>query len=220
MAAAVNQNNELEQLLADYLEEGIIDEEEWLIINEVLDEEQPRQQQRRNINIPHLNYPAFNFDSWSEDECWVDLRFHKAEIPRLARALHLPEEILTYNRVKVTSTEALCILLRRLAFPCRYSDLVAKFGRPRAQICIIFNHVLSLVYEDSHHLLSSFDQAWLSRDCLKYFADKIRAKGAPLNNGWCFIDGMTYSQTFRRPKNYVQWTQKGPWVQISIHNNT
>ena len=74
------------------------------------------------------------------------LKFHKAEILRLARALNLPDEILTYNCVKVTSTEALCILLRHLAFPC-HSDLVAKFGRPRAQmhICIIFNHVLSQV---------------------------------------------------------------------------
>ena len=74
MAAAANQNNELEQLVADYLEEGIIDEEEWLLINEVPNEDEP-EQRGRNINIPHLNYPAFNFDSWSEDECWVDLSF-------------------------------------------------------------------------------------------------------------------------------------------------
>ena len=26
--------------------------------------------------------------------------------------------------------EGLCILLRRLAYPCRYSDLLQRFGRP------------------------------------------------------------------------------------------
>ena len=51
MAAAANQNNELEQLVADYLEEGIIDEEEWLLINEVLNEDEP-EQRGRNINTP------------------------------------------------------------------------------------------------------------------------------------------------------------------------
>ena len=91
MAAAANVENipnedEVERMLAENLEAGVIDEEEWFLLTNMLHDIEHPPPRGRNINIPHLNYPAFNFDSWSEDECWVDLRFHKADIPRLAQA--------------------------------------------------------------------------------------------------------------------------------------
>ena len=95
----------------------------------------------------------------------------------------------TYNRVKFTAVEGLCLLLRRLAFPCRYFDLIAKFGRPKAVLCVIFNHMLSLIYDSFHRILSSFHQNWLSRENLMHFCQKISEKGAPLVNCWGFIDG-------------------------------
>ena len=106
MAAAVDNNNnnnnnngiddeEIRQLLQENIEQGIINNEEFVLLHELLEEEGGR----RNINILHLNYPEFNLESWSEDECWVDLRFRKEDIPRLVQALHLPDEFITSNRV-------------------------------------------------------------------------------------------------------------------------
>ena len=91
-----NDNNnipEFEQLLVDNFEDGIIDDEEFLLLlqnyrNDVVPPLRPAHAQQqgqpgrgRNINIPHRNYPPFNFATWTEDECWVDLRFFKADIP-------------------------------------------------------------------------------------------------------------------------------------------
>lgn len=36
--------------------------------------------------------------------------------------------------------EGLCILLKRLAFLCRYADIVLRFGRNPIELSLIFNH--------------------------------------------------------------------------------
>ena len=155
------QGRNVEEVLQEAFEEGLIGEEEFLLLlheNEV-NPHQPRMRQ----------FPPFNFDEWTDDECWIDLRLKKADIPRLLGIIGFgdDEEIVTYNRVRVSATEALCLLLRRLAFPCRYTDLMPKFGRPKAVLCVIFKHMLDHVYNRFSYLLSSFDQDWLSSENLE-----------------------------------------------------
>ena len=125
------------------------------------------------------------------------MRFRKDDIPRIVNSLVVGDEIVTYNRVRCSSLEAVCLLLRRLAFPnlrrlaCRFTDLILKFGRPKEVLCVIFNHMLNCLYERFGHLFTSFDQPWYSQPNLAMFAAKIHAKGAPLTNCWGFIDGTT-----------------------------
>ena len=63
----------------------------------------------------------------------------KRDIPRLRDALDLPNEITChlYNGLVVNCTEALCIVLSRLAYPCRYVDMVPLFGRSVPQLIMI-----------------------------------------------------------------------------------
>ncbi|CAH3127897.1 unnamed protein product [Pocillopora meandrina] len=35
--------------------------------------------------------------------------------------------------------EGLCMLLRRFSYPCRYSDMISRFGRPVPELCMITN---------------------------------------------------------------------------------
>lgn len=143
-------------------------------------------------------WEPFDFDVWSEEECRVDTRFRKEDVLKLVDLFGLGEEIVTYNRVRVDSVEALCLLLRRLAFPCRFVDLMAKFGRPKETLCVIFNHMLNHIYHNFSHLLTSFNQQWLSPQRLTYYAERVAAKGAPLANCWGFIDGTL--RPIARPK--------------------
>ena len=46
------------------------------------------------------------------------------DIYTLAGTFRFPESFKCYNGVVVDSIEALCICLRRLAYPCRYGDIV------------------------------------------------------------------------------------------------
>ena len=56
--------------------------------------------------------------------------------------------------------------------------------------------MVDFVYDKFSHLLTSFDQDWLSRENLKVFANAIHNAGAPLDNCWGFIDG-TFRSTAR-----------------------
>ena len=96
---------------------------------------------------------------------------------------------MTYNRLVVPGTEALLVLLKLFAYPCRYSDMIPWFARPVPELCVISNHTIDLIYSSFSHLLSDFNQQWLSPANLELYAQVIHHKGAALDDCWGFIDG-------------------------------
>ena len=60
--------------------------------------------------------------------------------------------------------EALCIFLKRSAYPCRYQDPMLRF-RQRA------NQVQNIIYKNWGFLVTNMNQNWLSRRNLKLFAE-------------------------------------------------
>ena len=93
----------------------------------------------KNRNFEYWIYNAFNLEEISDDDCLAEFRFQKNDIPRLVTALQLPDEIQCgiYHDLRVSSVEALCVTLKRLAFPCRYSDMMPRFARPVPQLSMI-----------------------------------------------------------------------------------
>ena len=118
---------------------------------------------------------SFNLENFTDSQCKTVFRFYKKDLAKL----------------KQSGIEALCILLRRLAYPNRLEDLTDMFSRPVYELSYIFNEVLNmiLVYENHAHLVSNFDQRWLSHVNLDTFASAISNRGAPLSHCWGFIDG-------------------------------
>ena len=137
-----------------------------------------------------MEYHTFDLNSYDDDDVAAQFRFMKRDIPRKRDALDLPNEITChfYNDLVVDSTEALCIVLSRLAYPCRYLDMVPLFGISVPQLSI-FNQTIDLIDSSHNHRLSDLNQGWLSPRCLKAFADSVHRKGAALDNMWGFIDG-------------------------------
>ena len=99
---------------------------------------------RPNLEIPYWQYQRFDLERLTDDECRVEFRFKKNDIYDIVNVLQIPN-IVTYNRLTVEPVEGLCILLKRLAYPCRYSDMVPRFARPIPELCIITNHVMNLI---------------------------------------------------------------------------
>ena len=118
-----------------------------------------------------------------------NFRFWKNDVYILSETLQIPEEMTCYNGLKVDGIEALCVLLRRFSYPCRYCDMMSQFGRPVPQLSMMSNMILNHVYTNFHHLLTTLNQPWLSRGELENFAYVVHAKGAPLSNCWGFVDG-------------------------------
>lgn len=189
MAAAAN-NEELAKefnlfLLLESFSDGVLDEDEFMALYLQDCEEK---NVKVNPSFQYWNY-HFNLDEMTDDECNSEFRFKKDDIARLCTSLGMEDTIVTRDRHVVPSNEAVCVLLKRLAYPCRLSDMIPRFGRPVPTLSIIFNHMINLVYERFNHLLSTFEQPWLSRENLTRYAESVYTKCDALKNCWGFIDG-------------------------------
>ena len=145
-----------EALVLEAYEEDILDEEETLLAFELLD--------KSKDPILHRNYARFDLNQFDETECEEMFRFSKEDIPRLAEALslRLPNKFTGYQGTTCDSIEGLCLLLRRLAYPCRHVDLIPLFGRAKQEISIISSLVLDAIYSVHRNLLNTFTASWMS----------------------------------------------------------
>ena len=84
-----------------------------------------------NLELPYYEYEEFNLENISEAECEAEFRFERGDIEHLADVLQLPPTFECPQGSVCDRIEGLCILLRRLAYPCRYSDMVSRFPSSR-----------------------------------------------------------------------------------------
>ncbi len=92
--------------------------------------------------------------------------------------------ILFHPRDKFNAVEGLCIVMRRLAFPCRWFDLVPVFGRSNESLSRIFKATMLLLMQMHGHLLD-FNPAHFTHRLSKW-ARKDRAQGRWCESGNCF----------------------------------
>ena len=52
---------------------------------------------KENLYLPYHLYSEFDLQNFNEGECLTEFRFKKADIPRLARALQIPDVIGYYQ---------------------------------------------------------------------------------------------------------------------------
>jgi hypothetical protein len=132
-------------------------------------------------------------------------RFSKADIPRLVRALQMPEKFIdpaTGN--KCSREEGIMILLYRLHFPSKLINLELLFGIHWTVCSKMFNVVLDFVYEKCKNKLK-FEKQLIFRN-LDVYADSIATKSqGALPRCIGFIDGTVHP--ISRPVKY----QKSVW---------
>ena len=179
-------------------DENIIDDEEFALLYDY--------NQSKPL-YPYWKFDAFNFDSWNEVECETELRFKKNDLASLMDCLQIPEELVCRQGTVCSGFEGLLILLKRLAYPCRFTDMAYRFGRSPPELCLIFNKVLDLIYAAHHHRLLSWDQPFLSPDNLYNYAQAVHGHGAPLQNCFGFVEGTV--RRIARPKYHQRIVYNG-----------
>ncbi|KAK8780176.1 hypothetical protein V5799_018485 [Amblyomma americanum] len=143
----------------------------------------------QNRRDPLSVHGLVNIDTVDSGVFRTAFRFEKDDIRRLQRALLIPDALTTPQRVTVPGDEALCITLRRLAYPNRLRDLEDVFWRQSSTLSSVTNTILQHLEEKFSHLLDDVNNHfWLNIDTLERFSQAIHAKGAPLRNCWGFID--------------------------------
>lgn len=81
------------------------------------------------------------------------------------------------------------MVLRRLAYPCRLSDMIFRFGRAVPEISMITTCFENWIYTNHHSKITAWNDRLLSRDKLQVYADAVAGKGAALSNCFGFVDG-------------------------------
>ena len=160
---------------------GFITDAEFLLLYE--------ENKSDNLDFPYKDYPRFSLQDTNEAECKANFRVEKHHITRLQDALQIPAMFKCDQGTVSDGTEGLCILLKRFAYPCRFSDMIPIFGRPVPEICMINNTVMDWVYDNHRHRIMDWNQNVLSAIQLERYAEVIFNKGAPLSNCFGFVDG-------------------------------
>ena len=161
--------------------DNLISDEEFLLLYDL--------NKSKNLELPYDKHDKFDLGNLCEDECRADFRFEKQDITRLAEVLQLLPVFKCPQGSVSDDIEGLCMLLCRLSYPVRYSDMVNRFARPMPVISRIRNCVLDYIYETHHHRITSWNNSILYPASLQRYADAIFDQGAALSNCFGFVDG-------------------------------
>jgi hypothetical protein len=172
---------ELRNMLLIAYDSGDLSDEDFLVLYTAY--------QSKNPEFPFSVYGRFCYDAIDEAECLANFRVRKQDIPLLVEVLGIPEKITCPQRSICSGIEAFCILLKRLAYPCRYSDMIPHFGRPVPELCMITNTMLEWIFDNHGHRILDWNANVLNAQALEAYADAIQRKGAPLRNCFGFVDG-------------------------------
>ena len=135
--------------------------------------------------VPRSRHTAC-FARFNQAECWRFFRFRKHDLHRLLFALGFPSIIRT-NTCVFSPEEALLLLLRRLAYPNRFVDLVDLFGLYEGELSSLFTWTVEFLFRSFGHLLDALDM-WQGH--VMRFCEVVHKKGVPQNlKVWCFVDG-------------------------------
>ncbi|XP_077489472.1 uncharacterized protein LOC144100378 [Amblyomma americanum] len=144
-------------------------------------------------------YGLLDIDNFEPTLFRQQFRFAKEDFGELCSALRIPDAITTAQNVSIPGREALCITLRRLAYPNRWCDLEAMFGRHSSVMSSTATMVIDHIVAAFGHLITDCNNHdWLSTAVLQKFANAVEARGAALPNCWAFIDGT--ARPICRPK--------------------
>ena len=136
-------------------EEGEITLEEFILMYKVYES--------RNPEFPFEIYHKFCLDEMNEAEYKAEFRVEKHDSIFLLENLRIPTTIKCPQRTTCSGLEGLCILLNRLAYPCRFSDMFHRFGRPVPELSMIVKY--DIKYEIKYD--SKYDSNFFISFCQK-----------------------------------------------------
>ena len=172
---------DVQSLLPLSHESNFIENEEFLILYDLFEP--------RNPDFPHETYAKFDLYEMTESESLAEFRFKIRNILSLEEVLDIPETIRCDQRLICGGIEGLCMLLRRLSYPCRYGDMIQRFAKPVPLFSMVTNILIDHIYAIHGRRLTQWDLGILSPDHLEMYAATITSRGSPLDHCFGFIDG-------------------------------
>ena len=105
-----------------------------------------------------------------EVECKAEFRVEKNDLHRITETLQIPGTLKSYQGTVCDWMEELCMLLKRLSYPCRFNDMISRFGRPVHELCMTTNPVMDFIYVTDGHRITQWNPAVLNPGFLEQYA--------------------------------------------------
>ena len=172
---------EIRELLVDWYMNGVLSDEGFVLLYD--------KNLSKNLYLPYDEYGRLDLNEMADSECISEFRVRKGDLPKRRDALQIPNSFTCYQKSVSNGMEGLCMLLRRLAYPCRYSDMIPRFSTPIPVLSMVTNEVVDFIYNTHSHKITEWNHALLSSALLQTYADAVYEKGAALNNCFGFING-------------------------------
>ena len=108
-----------------------ISEEDFLLVYEPT--------RRKSPEFPYWQYERIDvqLQKMNDDEFLSEFRVNLSELYALAEVLRIPEHFPCRNGTVATGLEGLCVVLKRFAYPCRFSDMIHCFERSVLELSLI-----------------------------------------------------------------------------------
>ena len=119
----------------------------------------------------------------------------------------MPATLKCPQRTVAGGIEGLCMLSKQTRFPCRYSDMIYRFGRPVPILSMVTNQVVDYIYQAHAHRIKQWNNQLLNPASLQLYADAIGRKGAALEDCFGFVDGTV--RPISRPKEHQSTVYNG-----------
>ena len=91
-----------------------------------------------------------------------------------------------WHKTRMRTDHIMMILLRRLAFPCRWCDLILILGGLISELSEAYNFALKFIFHKFCPLVSRLD-VW--KENFSRFAQRLSDMGVPFDNLVSFVDG-------------------------------
>ena len=181
----------------------------------------PSNNQSSNPDFPWDSYGPFDLENIDEAECKAEFRVEKRDLPTLREVLGIPPAFKCPQRTICDGMEGLCMLLKRLAYPCRYSDMITRFGRPVPELCMITNWVMDFIWctwPPNHSVEWHYTESRINWTICHCHHRKRRSSRQLF---WlCWWYRTTDLQTRRYAENRLQWAQESTCSQVSVGCHT
>ena len=127
----------------------------------------------KNLNFLYHSYAPFDLEELDESESFAEFRFGKRDIRILKEVLLIPDTITCSQRSVCDGLEGLCMLLKRLSYPCRYGDMVHRFAKPVPVLSMITNQMIDFVYNVHGNRVLNWNHEVLSPVNLQTYVDAV-----------------------------------------------
>ncbi|KAK3703826.1 hypothetical protein QZH41_002896 [Actinostola sp. cb2023] len=152
------------EVLVDCYMTDIISDEEFVLLYDA--------SYSKNLELPYDDYGRFDLEEMADSECIAEFRVKKRDLPLLADMLQIPDSFVCDQGSVSEGMEGLSgMLLRRLSYPCRYSDMIPRFARPTPVLSMVTNKALDFIYDEHSHRIMDWNHDILDPAHLQTYAN-------------------------------------------------